>query len=93
MADGLLLRFDTDDPEFIRGVEVGMVWAHLESLPVEATTYERTVHTANLEMLLRVADSLGWALRPEASTDEDGVSYDEWTVVSMTRLSAEATDD
>ena len=39
----LVLPFDTDDPEFGRGVEVGIVWTHLDSLP--PVTQERADHT------------------------------------------------
>ena len=81
----IVLPFDTDDPEFTRGVEIGMVYEALTRLPPEAVSYERTIHTSNLEMLLRVADSEGWTLRPRASVDETGESYDEWTVVVLER--------
>lgn len=49
-----LLPFDSDDPLFIRGVEVGMMHARLsrDPGPVEAT-----VHDANTEMVLRLAEA------------------------------------
>ena len=83
---GLVLPFDTDDPEFVRGWEAAEVWRDLTTLPVWAVRYERTVHTSNLEMVLRMAERSGWSIRPEAATDEDGNAYDEWTVVVLDRL-------
>ena len=54
---GLLLPFDTDDPEFARGFELGRLWALLraEDGPLE----DECVHVANAEMVLRVAEATG----------------------------------
>lgn len=52
----LLLPFDTDDPEFVRGMEVGTVWGALRADDGEQ---EFTVHTANAEMMLRIAEATG----------------------------------
>ena len=52
----LALAFDTDAPEFARGVEVGRLWERLRLDPDPA--YEM-VHIANAEMLLRIGDALG----------------------------------
>lgn len=50
----LLLPFDVDDPEFVRGFEVGRVWSLLNQ------THERefTVHASNAEMMLRIAEAM-----------------------------------
>jgi hypothetical protein len=70
--DGELeLAFDTDDPEFARGVEAGLLW---ERARIERDPFEETVHLTNAEMMLRIADALG---RPVASTELD----DTWMTV------------
>lgn len=52
----LALAFDTDAPEFARGVEVGRLWERLRLDPAPA---DEMVHIANAEMLLRIGDALG----------------------------------
>lgn len=69
---GLVLPFDTDDPEFRRGVEAGALWAHLEHEPYVA----KTVHADNAEMVIRIAE----ALRLPFSADLVG---DEWLAVTI----------
>ena len=51
-----VLPFDTDDPAFALGVEVGVTWATLQQ---EEDAAEFMVHTANVEMMLRIAEALG----------------------------------
>lgn len=66
MADWLLaLPFDTDDPEFRRGVEVGMLWQRLqtEPLPLHAT-----VKGVNAEMVMRIAERLEISARCSQGT-------------------------
>jgi hypothetical protein len=64
----LVLPFDTDDPEFVRGVEVGMLHQRLcsERLPITAT-----IHASNVEMALRLAE----AHSASASADELGSDF------------------
>jgi hypothetical protein len=71
----LSLPFDTDDPEFARGVEVGIVWEKLDRLAF-TDSHTTTVHSANTEMMLRIAEATG---RPVASEDVDA----EWTHVTF----------
>lgn len=63
----LLLAFDTDDPEFTRGVEAGVLWMRCqhEEPPVEAI-----VHATNIEMVMRIADAYGLTARAEPSVTE-----------------------
>lgn len=56
----LRLPFDTDDPEFTRGVEIGLLWAALRDNP---GTQVFTLHATNAEMILRVAEVTGRAVR------------------------------
>lgn len=49
----LALPFDTDDPEFRRGVEIGMLWARLD----HEDRFSATIHADNAEMVLRVMEA------------------------------------
>lgn len=49
----LVLAFDSDHPEFVRGVEVGIIWAHISN----AGGYHGLCHANNSEMVLRMAES------------------------------------
>jgi len=58
----LVLPFDSDDPAFARGVEVGMLHASLHDgqSPVCAM-----VHAENAEMMLRLAEAHGRSVRAD----------------------------
>lgn len=82
MSDGedglrLVLPFDTDDPEFRRGVEAGALWAHLEHEPYVA----KTVHADNAEMVMRIAEALNLPF----SAEPLGAEWDgsEWLAVTI----------
>ncbi len=49
---GLVLPFDTDDAEFARGVEIGILWQRLETEPSLTTAIKDT----NAEMVMRIAE-------------------------------------
>ena len=66
-----VLGFDTDDPEFARGVELGRL---LERLRVEPDPLSELVHISNAEMVLRVGDALR---RPVIGEEYDGT----WMIV------------
>ena len=57
----LLLPFDTDDPQFARGFELGRLWNLLRDNP--ADSIEETVHASNAEMLLRLAEATARSVR------------------------------
>ena len=48
----LLLAFDTDALPFVRGFEAGVLWAQLRASDDEL---EATVHTENVEMVMRLS--------------------------------------
>jgi hypothetical protein len=52
----MTLPFDTDSAEFVRGVEVGLMYARLqvEPLPIVALA-----HVENAEMCMRLAEAAG----------------------------------
>lgn len=75
-----VLALDTDDPEYARGVEVGMVWIACRLHP--ATTIRHTVHERNAEMMVRIAEA----------TDRDLQVHDaggEWMHVRFAPTRAE----
>lgn len=74
MNYGLALAFDTNDPEFARGVEVGKLYEYLRWNPGEE--FEQVVHLSNAEMVLRIAEALG---RPVVSEEYDGT----WMAVTF----------
>lgn len=52
---GLVLPFDTDEPEFTRGFEAGQLWERLERDGRAA----QLIHAENTEMVMRMAESKG----------------------------------
>lgn len=66
-----LLTFDRSGRKFALGFECGRIWALCRSDEAEIS---ETVHAANAEMMLRIAESTG---RPVESTDVD----DQWIEV------------
>ena len=59
----LLLRFDSDEPAFARGFELGRLWALLRERPDEP--FEEYVHATSAEMLLRIAEATGRNVQSE----------------------------
>jgi hypothetical protein len=49
------LRFDTDDPEFVRGFEIGVLWERLNA----SGSCHMAVSASNAEMVMRVAKAVG----------------------------------
>lgn len=64
MSEGyeLALAFDTDDPEFVRGVEAGKLY---ECVRTTDGSVEQVIHATNAEMALRIAESCGRRVRCE----------------------------
>lgn len=62
----LLLPFDRDSTEFVRGVEVGMTWARLAEEP---RPFAMVAHVDNAEMMLRIAEAYGLCV---TATETDG---------------------
>jgi hypothetical protein len=58
---GLILAFDSDDPEFTRGFEAGQLWERLERDGYAG----QLIHAENAEMVMRMADAKGLAFRAE----------------------------
>jgi len=64
----LELNFDTDNFEFARGVEVGMVYERMQTHRYCGSNTV-TVHNENTEMMLRIAENLGLAFKGEELDD------------------------
>ena len=77
----LALAFDTDSEDFVRGVEVGMLWGRLQH--GDESELQQTIHAANAEMVMRIAEAHGAAF---TAVDLD----DEWVVVTLRRGDADA---
>jgi hypothetical protein len=58
----LLLAFDSDHPEFVRGFEAARLWEHARA---DHAPWERTVHATNTEMVMRIAEATGREFRAE----------------------------
>jgi hypothetical protein len=56
---GLLLPFDADDPEFVRGFEAGRLWEMMKMVSEDGGGFEQTIHATNAEMAMRMAEYLG----------------------------------
>ena len=76
----LALPFDSDDLEFARGVEVGLLWAEAERLVVPGDSYECTIHANNAEMVMRIAEARGLTFTAEPLGDD-------WLAIRLTRES------
>lgn len=72
----LLMAFDTNDPEFARGFEVGRLWEQLEAASDWEPLDGELVHAANAEMLMRLGEATG---RQATAIDLDG----HWLEVSF----------
>lgn len=69
---GLVLAFDTDDFEFVRGMEAGIVWGALQKL--DATeSHEVFVHGYNAEMMVRISEATNRHIETQ-DTDPDWMS-------------------
>jgi hypothetical protein len=72
----LLMAFDTDDPEFARGFEVGRLWQQLHAAPTAESFEGELVHANNAEMLMRLGEATG---RSATAVEIDG----HWLKVSF----------
>ena len=65
---GLILAFDSDDPEFARGFEAGRLWSQLRGCPGQPVI--ELVHARNAELVFRMADATGRSVRGEDIGDD-----------------------
>ncbi len=62
-----LLEFDTDNPEFARGVEIGRLWEQFKQ-PEE---FAQTIHASNAEMVMRIGEVTGRKYTAKESGDPE----------------------
>lgn len=62
-----LLLFDTDNPEFARGFEVGRIYEMLVN--DNAEVMNQPFHASNVEMVLRIAEARGLTVTAEFTDD------------------------
>lgn len=76
----LKLQYDSDHPEFARGVQVGMIWQILYS---EIEEFEIPVYASNAEMVMRMSEALGYEYSARYEEDSpDGEDHD-WMIISF----------
>ena len=57
----LVLPYDTDNPEFVRGFEAGVLWQQMDS----NHHLQVSIHASNAEMVMRMAEAKGFSFRAE----------------------------
>lgn len=78
----LAIQTDSENPEFARGIQVGIIWQLLFS---EVDEFEIPVYASNAEMVMRLCETLHYSY--EAKYEEEvpqGIDRD-WMIVSFKR--------
>lgn len=68
MSFEMVLPFDTDSGEFVRGFEAGRIWTLMSENPDMLPGL--IFHAVNAEMVLRMIESKGMSLKAEFTDDE-----------------------
>lgn len=80
---GLVLPFDTDDPEFTRGFTCGMIWQLME---LDTPGIELSITSDNLFMCSQMADVKGYLLEmKETGVKVSELEDSDWLNVSFTK--------
>lgn len=77
MAWSLILGFDSDDEEFVRGFEAGRIWTLMEESPEKLPGL--IFHATNVEMIMRMLEAKELKLKAEFTSDETWMSLVEIT--------------
>lgn len=75
MAYELLLPFDTDNEDFVRGFECGRIWALMEENPDKLTGL--IFHSVNTEMVMRMLEKKGLPLKATFTDDGEWMRFDD----------------
>ena len=77
----MMLQYDTDSPEFARGVQVGMIWQLLHGGVHE---FEVPVYVSNTEMVIRMAEAAGYSFKAQYEEPEavEGLEH-EWMLITF----------
>jgi hypothetical protein len=74
----LNLQFDSEHPEFARGVQVGMIWQLLNG---EVPEFEIPVYVSNSEMVIRMAEATGYDFSVKFGDMQSEGEDSEWMLV------------
>jgi hypothetical protein len=69
---GLVLPFDTDDSQFVRGFEAGRLWEQTAT----GEPFSQTIHSSNTEMAIRICEAREMPFSAEQLDDN-------WTELSV----------
>ena len=75
MDYSLILPFDTDNDEFVRGFEAGRIWVLMEENPMKLTGM--IFHAVNSEMVMRMLESKGLDLKVKFTDDQRWMTFDD----------------
>jgi hypothetical protein len=68
----VVLPFDTDEPEFVRGFEAGRLWELLKhGGEINGTLDGQAFHSSNVEMVLRMLDAHDARMTAEFTDDPE----------------------
>lgn len=76
----LNLQIDSDNPEFARGIQVGMIWQLLFS---EVPEFDIPVYASNAEMIMRMCETLGYEYEATYEADLPEGTDADWMMVSF----------
>jgi len=82
---GLLVAFPDGSPSFVHGFEAGQIWQRIRD-GREAEIEKLTVHSANEEVIRRMAITDGWECEFEPCKDETEKVYDTYRVVTLRKV-------
>lgn len=71
----LVLPFDTDSEDFVRGFEAGRIWTLMEENPDKLTGL--IFHAVNAEMVIRMLEKKGLPLKAIFTDDERWMRFDD----------------
>jgi hypothetical protein len=74
----LRLQYDSEHPEFARGVQVGMIWQILNS---EIDEFEIPVYASNAEMIMRMTESTNYSFSVRFEGNDLEGEEAEWMIV------------
>ena len=75
MSFEMVLPFDTDSEDFVRGFEAGRIWTLMEENPDKLTGL--IFHAVNVEMVMRMLEKKGLSLKAKFTDDERWMTFDE----------------
>ena len=75
MSYTLVLPFDTDNEDFVRGFEAGRIWTLMEENPDKLLGL--IFHAVNAEMVMRMLEKKGLPYKAKFTDDERWMRFDE----------------